>query len=123
MADDHADATDQDRRGSRSDGPGRDEAALFGRFVRERRRALAMSQEELALATGVGRRFIIELEAGKPTLQLGRALAVAEAVGLRLRDLLIAADSHNALLPEEAAGKPPVFSEDSKVFGVTIGIL
>lgn len=114
MADDHAHARDQDRGGSGRSGPGRNEATLYGQMIRERRRALAMSQEELALATGVGRRFIIELEAGKPTLQLGRALVVAEAVGLRLSDLLIAADSHNALLPEtqEATGKPPGFSED-----------
>ena len=51
------------------------EAALaFGTFIRSRRKALQMRQDQLALATGVGRRFLIELEAGKPSCQLGRSL-------------------------------------------------
>jgi y4mF family transcriptional regulator len=64
--------------------PGRDQAERFGAMVRERRKAAKLSQDELALATGVGRRFIIDLEAGKPSCELGRALHVAHAVGLRL---------------------------------------
>lgn len=54
----------------------------FGRLVREQRRKAGLRQEDIALATGVGRRFIIELEAGKATCQLGKALRVAEAVGV-----------------------------------------
>ncbi len=51
--------------------------------------------------TGVGRRFILELEAGKPSCQLGRALVVAAAVGLRTFDLMSANnDADNALLPD-----------------------
>lgn len=46
-----------------------------------------MRQDQLALATGVGRRFLIELEAGKSSCQLGRSLLVAEALGLRLADV------------------------------------
>jgi transcriptional regulator with XRE-family HTH domain len=56
-------------------------AAAFGSMVRSRRKALSMRQDQLAMATGVGRRFLIELEAGKPTCQLGRSLLVAEALG------------------------------------------
>jgi transcriptional regulator with XRE-family HTH domain len=64
------------------------EAALaFGSLIRTRRKALKMRQDQLALATGVGRRFLIELEAGKPSCQLGRSLLVAEALGLRPADL------------------------------------
>ncbi len=59
-----------------------------------------MSQDELALATGVGRRFIVELEGGKPSSQLGRALAVAEALGLRFFDRLGDDTETNALLPD-----------------------
>jgi transcriptional regulator with XRE-family HTH domain len=60
------------------------EAALtFGSLIRERRKALRLKQEELALATGVGRRFLIDLEAGKLSCQLGRSLLVAEALGLK----------------------------------------
>jgi HTH-type transcriptional regulator/antitoxin HipB len=58
----------------------------FGALVRERRKALKLTQEELALTVNVGPRFIAELEAGKPTSQLGKALAVARAVGIKLTD-------------------------------------
>src|SRR5215510_8337210 len=58
-------------------------ASAFGSLIRSRRKALRMRQDQLALATGVGRRFLIDLEAGKPSCQLGRSLLVAEALGLR----------------------------------------
>lgn len=62
-------------------------ASEFGALVARRRKALKLTQRELALAVGVGERFIVELEAGKPTAQLGKALAAAKAVGIRLADL------------------------------------
>jgi hypothetical protein len=46
-----------------------------------------MRQDQLALATGVGRRFLIELEAGKSSCQLGRSLLVADALGLKSADV------------------------------------
>lgn len=58
----------------------------FGALIRRRRKALRLTQEDLALAVNVGPRFIAELEAGKPTCQLGKALTVAHAVGIRLTD-------------------------------------
>ena len=67
------------------------EAALaFGVLIRSRRKAMKMRQDQLALATGVGRRFLIDLEAGKSSCQLGRSLLVANALGLRLADILAA---------------------------------
>jgi transcriptional regulator with XRE-family HTH domain len=63
-------------------------ASTFGSLIRGRRKALKMRQDELALATGVGRRFLIDLEAGKHSCQLGRSLLVADALGLRLADVL-----------------------------------
>jgi transcriptional regulator with XRE-family HTH domain len=54
----------------------------FGSLIRSRRKALRMRQDQLALATGVGRRFLIDLEAGKSSCQLGRSLLVAEALGV-----------------------------------------
>ncbi len=63
-------------------------ASGFGSLIRSRRKALKMRQDQLALATGVGRRFLIDLEAGKPSCQLGRSLLVAEALGLRAADTL-----------------------------------
>jgi len=63
-------------------------ALAFGLLIRRRRKALNMRQDQLALATGVGRRFLIDLEAGKPSCQLGRSLLVADALGLRVTDFL-----------------------------------
>ncbi len=90
-----------DRPTSELENSARAHAQQFGALVRERREALKMRQDDLALATGVGRRFILELEAGKPSCQLGRALVVAAAVGLRPFDLMSANnDDDNALLPD-----------------------
>jgi y4mF family transcriptional regulator len=59
-------------------------SADLGRLVRERRRQLRLNQAELADLAGTGRRFISDLEAGKPTLELGRALVVCHVLGVRL---------------------------------------
>src|ERR1700726_935058 len=88
------------------------EAALaFGSLIRGRRKVLKMRQDQLALATGVGRRFLIDLEAGKPTCQLGRSLLVAEALGLRPSGVLAGGPVQSATGPElpdlgEEAGEP-----------------
>ena len=79
---------------------GGDQARRFGKLVREYREALGLRQDDVALATGVGRRFIVELEGGKANCQLGKALLVAEAVGLRPFDLLTEGKGDNALLPD-----------------------
>jgi len=47
-----------------------------------------LSQDEVALVTGVGRRFLGELEAGKPSCQLGRSLLVADALGMKIDHVL-----------------------------------
>ena len=53
-------------------------AAEFGRLVRERRIAKGWTQAQLAERCGTGARFIGDLEAGKPTIHLGKALAVVK---------------------------------------------
>jgi y4mF family transcriptional regulator len=76
-------------------------AHAFGSLVRSRRKAMRMRQDQLALATGVGRRFVIDLEAGKPSCQLGRSLLVAKALGLDLANILASdARSQSAIAPE-----------------------
>jgi len=57
----------------------------LGRIVRDARRAQGLRQQQLAAAAGVGVRFLIELERGKPTAQLGRTLAVVDALGCRIQ--------------------------------------
>ena len=60
------------------------DAAALGDVVRIRRQMLRLSQKELADQAGVGRRFIGELESGKATLELGKALAVCQALRISL---------------------------------------
>jgi y4mF family transcriptional regulator len=61
-----------------------DETRRFGELVRARRREAGLQQRQLALAAGVGERLIVDLEAGKATCQLGKALAVASVLGIGL---------------------------------------
>ena len=53
----------------------------LGQAVRKARKALKLTQEQLAFAAGVGTRFIVDLEAGKSTLSLEPALKVVDALG------------------------------------------
>ena len=53
----------------------------LGDALRAARKQLGLTQTQLALAAGVGVRFIVELESGKPTLRLENVLRVIEALG------------------------------------------
>ncbi|MEN3163945.1 helix-turn-helix transcriptional regulator [Tistrella mobilis] len=55
--------------------------AEIGDIVRATRKAAGLRQDELAGAAGVGLRFIVDLEAGKPTAQIGKTLQVLAALG------------------------------------------
>ena len=59
-------------------------AEQLGGIVRQARLAQNLRQDQLASAAGVGLRFLIELERGKPTVQLGKVLAVLNALGCRV---------------------------------------
>ena len=54
----------------------------LGELVRRARKATGFSQQQLADLAGVGRRFVSELEAGKPTLEIERILSCCEALGI-----------------------------------------
>ncbi|HEY9212285.1 MAG TPA: type II toxin-antitoxin system Y4mF family antitoxin [Ancylobacter sp.] len=54
----------------------------LGSLIRQARKGQGLTQEQLAGLTGVGVRFVRELEAGKESCQLGKALQVAAALGL-----------------------------------------
>ena len=56
----------------------------IGAFVAETRRQQGVTQLELSLAADVGRRFVVELEDGKETLQVGKLLKVMSALGIEL---------------------------------------
>jgi y4mF family transcriptional regulator len=59
--------------------------AALGRTVRETRRALGLTQPKLALSAGVGVRFLVDIEKGKPTAQIGKIMRVLAALGIELR--------------------------------------
>lgn len=56
----------------------------IGKIVKKERKALGLTQADLALTSGTGMRFISDLENGKPTCQLGKTLIVLRTLGLRL---------------------------------------
>ena len=56
----------------------------IGITIRELRKRQGLRQDQLAGAAGVGLRFLIELEAGKETAQLGKALAVLNVLGCKI---------------------------------------
>lgn len=56
---------------------------------------MGLRQDELAAAAGVGLRFLVELENGKATVQLGKTLDVLAATGLDLQLLSQADDGRS----------------------------
>ena len=60
-------------------------AQQLGAALRTTRKQLGLTQPRLALAAGVGVRFIVDLEAGKPTLRLENVLRVIDALGGELQ--------------------------------------
>ncbi len=61
--------------------PDRDQT--IGGFVRARRKANRLSQQELAELAGVGLRFLKELERGKATVRMDTTNAVLAVFGKR----------------------------------------
>jgi len=57
---------------------------LISAFVKEKRKKLGLTQQELAERAGVGLRFVRELEQGKPTLQLDKVNQVLFLFGHQL---------------------------------------
>ncbi|MBL4804632.1 MAG: helix-turn-helix transcriptional regulator [Alphaproteobacteria bacterium] len=56
----------------------------LGRLIRETRKEQGLTQDDLAGLTGTGRRFIIDLERGKDTAQIGKVLLVLAALGIAI---------------------------------------
>jgi HTH-type transcriptional regulator/antitoxin HipB len=59
-------------------------AKEIGEIIKNTRKELGVTQRKLALTSGTGLRFIIELEQGKPTCQLEKVLTVLRTLGLLL---------------------------------------
>lgn len=59
----------------------------IGAVVRSLRKEQNLRQDELAGVSGVGVRFIVDLEAGKPTAQIGKVLHVLQILGCSINIL------------------------------------
>ncbi len=57
----------------------------LGDEIRRRRRAIGWSQQVLADRAGVGRPWLSQVEGGKRTAEIGRTLAVLDALGAMIR--------------------------------------
>lgn len=56
----------------------------ISQIIKNTRKKLGVTQRNLALTSGTGLRFIIELEQGKPTCQIEKVLTVLRTLGLQL---------------------------------------
>ena len=56
----------------------------LGQYIQKVRKDLGVTQKDLALTAGTGVRFIVELESGKPTCQIGKILQVLQVLGIQL---------------------------------------
>lgn len=54
----------------------------LGAMIRQRRKALGLRQDAVAMAAGVGVMFVSALERGKASAEVAKVLAVLNAVGL-----------------------------------------
>ena len=57
---------------------------VIGQIIRENRKRLCVTQKDLALTSGTGLRFVIDLEKGKETCQIGKVLTVLQTLGIRI---------------------------------------
>ena len=60
------------------------DAEELGALIRTRRARLGMTLGDAAICCGVGRRFLLDLESGKPTAQFAKVLQVLDTFGMGL---------------------------------------
>ena len=56
----------------------------LGEFIAAERRRQGVTQLQLSQAADVGRRFVVEVEVGKETVQTGKLLKVLDALGVSI---------------------------------------
>lgn len=56
----------------------------IGSIIRDTRKRLGVTQKDLALTSGTGLRFVIDLEKGKETCELGKSLRILQTLGITL---------------------------------------
>ncbi|MES2962054.1 MAG: helix-turn-helix domain-containing protein [Pseudomonadota bacterium] len=56
----------------------------LGALIQQARKSQNFTQKQLAALCGVGERFIIDLEKGKSTCAIDKALGIAKMLGIKL---------------------------------------
>ena len=56
----------------------------IGLLIRDTRKKLGATQKALALTSGTGLRFVIDLEKGKETCEIGKALIILNTLGIKI---------------------------------------
>ena len=56
----------------------------IGKLIRDTRKRLGVTQRDLALTSGTGLRFVIDLEKGKETCEVGKALTILHTLGIKV---------------------------------------
>ena len=54
----------------------------LGEFIKKMRKAHHLTQADVAIAANVGVRFLVDLENGKKTAQIGKVIDVCDALGI-----------------------------------------
>ena len=57
----------------------------IGSLIRETRKSQGLTQSDLALVCGTGKRFIVDLEKGKPTCEFAKALKAIQMLGIDMQ--------------------------------------
>ena len=80
----------------------------IGEIVRSSRKGQGVTQKELAMTSGTGLRFIIDLEKGKATCQIGKVLTVLNTLGITMTLIAPWTDNPPAGRPGQTlSGKEP----------------
>ncbi len=61
-----------------------DTLSTLSQMIRHRRKEQGLTQTQLAALSGVGIMFIVDLEKGKETCQIGKALRIVHMLGIKL---------------------------------------
>lgn len=56
----------------------------LGKLIKDTRKSQGLTQADLAISANVGVRFIVDLENGKETAQIGKILHVCQMLGLKI---------------------------------------
>lgn len=61
-----------------------DTVSELSKLIKDTRKSQGLTQADLAISANVGVRFIVDLENGKETAQIGKILQVCQMLGLEI---------------------------------------